>query len=325
MKLKIVVLFSLLVVNLRAQFPGPAGTIGTTAMHKDSSAFVAWATQCNIIRGYQDISNTSLGNANVGDSSKAIAKADGSIVSLGDGGSAVLTFSAPIQNATGFDFAVFENGFSDTFLELAFVEVSSDGVNFYRFPPTSNSQYTVQYDNSATIDATKLDNLAGKYRALYGTPFDLQELASISQLNINAITHVKIIDVVGSITVPYATYDKNSNMINDPWPTAFGSSGFDLDGVGVVNQSAVGINEFEKSNFVKIYPNPFNSKLKVQDSKFNEGKNILKIFDLLGNEIRNFELNTENTELDLSDLHSGVYFAHIEIKNSKSVTKLIKE
>ena len=36
---------------------------------------------------------------------------------VGDGGSAILTFDTPIANGPGFDFAVFENGFSDTFLE----------------------------------------------------------------------------------------------------------------------------------------------------------------------------------------------------------------
>jgi hypothetical protein len=115
-------------------------------------------------------------------------------------GSAILTFQNPISNGTGFDFAIFENSFNDVFLELAFVEVSSDGVNYIRFPATSNTQTTTQigpFDN--TGDATKLNNLSGKYRAQYGTPFDLQELTGNPLLNINAITHIKIIDVVGSI------------------------------------------------------------------------------------------------------------------------------
>ena len=62
-------------------------------------------------------------------------------VSLGDGGTVVLTFPQPIGDVPGPDFAVFENGFkafdNSFFLELAHVEVSSDGVNFYRFPSSS--------------------------------------------------------------------------------------------------------------------------------------------------------------------------------------------
>src|SRR5437868_4541796 len=141
MKTKLILLLSLFTCASFAQFPGPVGTIGTTAMYKDSSGFVAWGKMCNLTKGYQDVSNTSLGYANFGDSSYAIGKADGSIVSLGDGGIAVVTFTTPIKNGPGFDFAVFENSFDGAFLELAFVEVSSDGTTFFRFPATSNSQY----------------------------------------------------------------------------------------------------------------------------------------------------------------------------------------
>ncbi len=324
MKIKLIISFSFLTCALLAQFPGPVGASGTTAMYKDSSAFVAWGKMCNFTKGYQDISNTSLGYVNVGDSSKAIGKADGSIVSLGDGGVAIVTFTTPIKNGPGFDFAVFENGFNDTFLELAFIEVSSDGVNFYRFPATSNSQYTVQYGNAASIDATKLDNLAGKYRALYGTPFDLQDLTGIPQLNINAITHVKIIDVVGSINTTYATYDKNSNIVNDPWPTGFGSSGFDLDAVGVINQSAVGIFEYEKNNSVKIYPNPSKGDLRVECIDFSDDTEI-KILNMLGEELMKEILTNKFQSFDITQLNSGIYFISIETEKGKSITKLIKE
>ncbi|KXK45015.1 MAG: cell surface protein, partial [Bacteroidetes bacterium OLB10] len=91
-----------------AQFAPPAGISGTTAIHKDSSVFVSWATGCTVNRGWQDISNTSAGLATIGDSSNALGMADGlSVVSLGDGGSATLTFDNPVTNGPGWDFAVF--------------------------------------------------------------------------------------------------------------------------------------------------------------------------------------------------------------------------
>jgi hypothetical protein len=273
MRLFVFILFTVSLPAL-AQFPGPVGTSGTTAMHADSSAFVGWAAECHVIRGYQDLSDPSLGFANVGDSSMALGKAGtNGVVSLGDGGSATVTFSTPITNGPGFDFAVFENSFSDSFLELAFVEVSSDGINFFRFPAVSNLPVSPQYDNNANMDASKVDNLAGKYRALYGTPFDLQELSGISQLDITNITHMKIIDVVGSINPLYSTYDKNNNVINDPWPTPFPSSGFDLDAVGVIHQGGVGIREFTKSDAFLIYPNPGNDRFGVRSSEFGESSN----------------------------------------------------
>ena len=44
-----------------------------------------------------------------------------------------------------------------------------------------------------------------------------------------------VVDVVGSIDPAYATYDSQGHAINDPWPTAFASSGFDFDAVGVLH------------------------------------------------------------------------------------------
>jgi hypothetical protein len=324
MKTKLTIALSFFCFILFAQFPGPVGTIGTTAMYKDSSAFVAWGKLCVFTKGYQDVSNTSLGYVNVGDSSNAIGKADGSIVSLGDGGIAIITFTTPIKNGTGYDFAVFENSFNDTFLELAFVEVSSDGTNFFRFPPASNSQNTVQYDNSATMDATKLDNLAGKYRGLYGMPFDLQQLTGIPQLNVNAITHVKIIDVVGSINPTYGTYDKNNNIINDPWPTAFGSSGFDLDAVGVINEAAVGIDELKKNNFISVYPNPSTGILNIA-SEIPDDNSKIQITNSLGEILLNESIQTQRSTFNIQHFPQGIYFVRVESKKGIDIVKLIKE
>lgn len=308
-----------------AQFPGPVGDPGTTAMSGDSSAFVAWAKQCHVIRGPQDISNPSLGVTTVGDSSLVPGKADAGVVSLGDGGSAIVTFSAPITNGAGYDFAVFENAFNDSFLELGFVEVSSDGVNFFRFPAASNSPASPQYGNSAMMDASKLDNLAGKYRALYGTPFDLQQLSGNPQLNINAITHVKIIDVVGSIDPSYARYDKNNNVINDPWPTAFASGGFDLDAVGVIHQAATGIHEINDNSLYAVYPNPFEGILNIRCSDVDkEGICHVKITNTLAETVMESDLSAEFTTIDLSVCKAGIYFITIESRASCTIKKLIK-
>ena len=128
------------------------------AIYKDSSIFVSWATGCTVDRGFQNISDSFLGLASTGDSSLAIGKADGSgVVSLGDAGTAILSFQSPITNGVGYDFAVFENGFSfgvDSlfFLELAFVEVSSDGQHYFRFPSTSLTDTIIQIDNASGIN-----------------------------------------------------------------------------------------------------------------------------------------------------------------------------
>lgn len=87
-------------------------------------------------------------------------------------------------------------------------------------------------------------DLAGKYIAGYGTPFDLSELAGVSPyLNVNDVTEVRITDVVGSIDPLYGTRDSLGNLINDPFPTPFTSSGFDLNGIGVINTEPAAVPE----------------------------------------------------------------------------------
>lgn len=205
------------------------------------------------------------------------------------------------------------------FLELAFVEVSSDGVNFFRFPATSNTQITTQigpFDN--TGDATKINNLAGKYRAQYGTPFDLQELIGLVGLDINNITHIKIIDVVGSINPLFATYDINNNPINDPFPTGFASGGFDLDAVGVIHQQATGLHDLNNGVSLIVYPNPIshNQHLNI---KCSEKINEIIISNSAGvNLIKTNEIGLYNLEIS-----EGLYFLQIHTEKGIAKTKII--
>ena len=223
---------------LAGPYAPPAGEPNSTAIDMDDPNFVGWATGIGVQRGYVNISEPGWGYVSYGNDSDALGKANGDsygVISLGDGGTATLTFDYPITNRDGYDFAVFENAFNDTFLELAFVEVSSDGNNFFGFEAISLTQTDTQVGGFGSLDTTNLHNFAGKYRQGYGTPFDLEELADVnSLLDINCITHVRIIDVVGCIQDEYASYDSLGNKINDPWATPFSTGGFDLEAIGVL-------------------------------------------------------------------------------------------
>jgi hypothetical protein len=184
-----------------------------------------------------------LGRADAFDPVTGLPSSTGRVVSLGDGGTITLTFAVPIADGAGFDFAVFENAFNDTFLELAFVEVSSDGIAFSRFPTSSLTQVEFQIDQQdpqhSEIDPTDVDGFAGKHRAGWGTPFDLSLLAGTPGLDIQRVTHVRLVDVVGSLDPAFATRDSAGRIVNDPWRTAFPSGGFDLDAVGVLNAATI--------------------------------------------------------------------------------------
>lgn len=219
-------------------------------MAADSSAFRDWAVSCEVVRGLKNITQPDSGYASSGNAVYATGKADAPLtISLGDSGYATLQFSAPFYNGPGPDFAVFENGFGsgeESFLELAFVSVSSDGVHFFRFPAFSEHQSSTQMGTFENSDASLFHNLAGKYIAGYGVPFDLDDITDTSLLDKSSITHVRVLDVVGSIDSTYASFDSEGHIINDPWPTAFDQGGFDLDAVGIIHSTIpVHIQELE--------------------------------------------------------------------------------
>ena len=302
-------------------FCGAAGTEGSTAIAANSLAIVAWATGVELTRGPQNITNPDGPRAGFGGDTNAIGMAtmDNTMdaVSLGDGGSALVTFARPIRNGEGFDFAVYENAFGDGSLELAFVEVSTDGQRFVRFPATCLTQSETQLGNAGQSDPTNLNNLAGKYRIGFGTPFDLEELSDSTGINIDSIVYVRIVDVVGSIDPQYGTYDAFGHIINDPWPTPFESSGFDLTGVAVMHErtDVEGIDNVAAA-IKSVWPNPTSDYVNVGVSHAVEAV----LYDLSGRRVASFMLNEGSNRLDLRALRNGVYMLRAE----GSVSKIVK-
>ena len=244
MKAAILMLCAALMLPAHAGPYAPAaGLSGSTAIAADDPRFVAWATGYSAFApGPTDISDAGSPLVSFGVPADAFGPADAGadslpVVSLGDRGSITLTFARPIANRAGPDFAVFENSITDTFLELAHVEVSSDGAHFFRFPSVSLTQTATQVGSFGSLDPTNLSNLAGKYRRGFGTPFDLSELPGDLNLDVQNITQVRILDVGGSINPTFGSRDSLGNIINDPFTTPFETGGFDLDAIGVINEA----------------------------------------------------------------------------------------
>lgn len=322
---KILFILSLLPFAAAAQSFAPEyGQPGSTAIPKDSSCFIAWATNGTISRGYIDINDTTMefddsNRATFGSIENAFGPAEGDItsaVSLGDSGIVTLTFDQLITDGPGFDFAIFENGFVDHYMELGHVEVSSDGVHFFRFPSTSEIPTDVQLSNSSTSDCRYVNNLAGKYKRGFGTPFDLADLPVDALLNTEMITHIRIIDAIGAITGT-GTTDQNDTVINDPYPTPFSSCGFDLDAVGVIN---VFLNVEENELAVQLYPNPASDHFSLA----LPGTATVSVMNAMGQLVSTYE-HTDNSTFSFSqELDKGVYFVVAENASGKAVRQLIR-
>jgi hypothetical protein len=268
--------------------PGVNGYIDpNTWRHSDPAApqarlnpiFRGWAAE---VVAYAPSDQTWSGVWN--DPAKALGPVTGSnfdIVSLGEltqqeilqgvgPGYITLAFGDPngvIRNAPGYDLAVFENGMisqlttsmgslqGQLLAELAYVEVSSNGLDFARFPAVSlTPARTGAY---GTTDMSNIHNLAGKhpngYKTCTGTPFDLEELVNHpdvlgGKIDLDAIRYVRIVDVPGDgsflddavqhvepNTGPRWRHYAENHPIYDQWPT-WGSGGFDLEAVGVLHE-----------------------------------------------------------------------------------------
>lgn len=294
-----------------AQFPDKVGTPSCDAIDAHSTLIHNWAINCDIKRGSIHIADSFAELASFGNINNALGKADNQVISLGDGGIATVTFYKPIVDGPGADFAVFENSFEDYFLELAFVEVSSDGINFIRFPAISNTQDSIQIGAFDYIkDITGLHNLAGKYKTGYGTPFDLSELNSHPDLNIHAITHIRIIDIIGSLDDQYSSKDSRGKKINDPWPTPFETCGFDLDAIAVINQQEI--------QDLDIFPHPIQKGSEFSIKQLSQSGNAT-IYAYDGQLIFNGEIADFNT----STIDIGSYVLTTMINNQMYRTKFI--
>ncbi|PIE22304.1 MAG: hypothetical protein CSA62_12890 [Planctomycetota bacterium] len=199
-----------------------------------------------------------LGTGTFNDPSKALGAPKGAgassgsfdVVTLGVGGSLTLGFAAPIMDGPGADFIVFENGFYvgqtlRCFAEVFFVEVSSNGKDFARFPVSY-----VGPNASGPFAAF----LVGSWRGLGGTTpvlahsvlrpgidardaaraggdaFDLSDLkqhplVKAQKLNLHRITHLRLVDLVDG-----TVRDQANRLIRDP---SAGSA--DVDAVAVLN------------------------------------------------------------------------------------------
>jgi hypothetical protein len=201
-------------------YPPAAGQTGSDAIINTDPRFVEWAS------GYSNYVEGNPINATYATPTGCLGPASTSTTShlaeLGDGGQITLSFATPIiAGSSGPDFAVFGNALDSTYLKLAYVDVSEDGVHWYREPNYSLTPGTIAtFGNN--MDPTNISGLAGKYMVGYGVPFSLTA-AGLSEAN-----YVRLVDIVGD----GSNLDSAGNPIYDPYPN---SNGFNVSGVGVIN------------------------------------------------------------------------------------------
>lgn len=295
-------------------WPGPAETPGSDAISANDHRFKSWANKiASLSRGPVFLENPGMGHATAGLAEFALGKPDFQIISLGDGGAMTLQFPNAISNGPGPDFAVFENSFSDSFLELAKVLVSSNGIDFFEFPSFSETDTSAQIGAFDSLRAENIQGLAGKYRAGFGTPFDLETIENNSNLDKMNIQYVQVIDVVGSVKPGLSTRDSKGRPINEPYPTPFPSSGFDLDAIGVINQKTT--TEF----LVKTGPVIFSEN---QVKFFSQEDFSMRLIGVKGQSLGTHQFPAGESNFSFS-IPQGLYLIQIQSKSYFETLKIV--
>ena len=90
----------------------------------------------------------------------------------------------------------------------------------------------------------------------------------------------------------------------------------------VYNESSTSISQLKSVIVSDFYPNPVNE---IVYFTFNGNAAILKLIDILGNNVKEILLNQVGTqELDLSDMNKGIYFGNLIVNGEVvSIKKLI--
>jgi len=124
-------------------------------------------------------------------------------------------------------------------------------------------------------------------------------------------------DAAGTIVLPNstplvngATYYVSQTVAGCQSPT-----------LGVTVTLTLSTDDFETSRF-KYYPNPVKNSLTLSHDK---NISTVSVYNLLGQQVLNKSINTNQTALDMSGLPLGTYLVKVNIENATKTIKVVKQ
>jgi hypothetical protein len=214
--------------------------------------------------------------------------------------------------------------------DLEFIEIRNTGTTIVALTGVYLIKLGVSYQfpQNSTIAAGESLYLAGDaitFQNKYGMiPFDTfaRDLSNKSQ-------NLVLSDAFGNLI------DEVEYSDTAPWPEAADGDGFYLQLLDANSDNSLAINwvasssevlntnDFDNSkvNFI-VYPNPAKEKLMI-----NSEQTIQKIaiFNLLGQQIKTFQVNFKSGEINIRELSKGIYFLNLKLIDGGSIsTKIFK-
>ena len=92
--------------------------------------------------------------------------------------------------------------------------------------------------------------------------------------------------------------------------------------IAIIDNDWINVAETEDVN-VMIYPNPASDVVKV--TTVNGQQSTVRIYNILGMLVEEIEINSNETEINVSDYNPGIYFFNIQTENENVTKKIVVE
>ncbi|MBT8262856.1 MAG: T9SS type A sorting domain-containing protein [Bacteroidia bacterium] len=153
-----------------------------------------------------------------------------------------------------------------------------------------------------------------------------------------AVNSVELLDTNGdwkpSISIDLFPYDAGTdsgvdytspNLDTDPpepISSAQGVAPFSNEKMGTLTitlESVLG-NDDNSDSFLQVFPNPTDGIIRITESK---GIKSVEVFNVLGAKVLQQNINSNQVQMDISSLRSGLYMFRIESSDGTSVVKKV--
>ncbi len=215
--------------------------------------------------------------------------------------------------------------------DLEFIEIQNTGSTTINLTGVHLSKLGIayQFPKNETIMAGQsliLANNSVVFKARYG----MNAFDNFSRDLSNSSQNLTLSDAFGNV-IDQVTYTDET-----PWPETADGDGFYLKLTDVHSNNALASNWVATSDAslsvnginnsdvdFAIYPNPAKEKLRVTSKQIIQE---ILIFNPLGQEIKSYKVHLKSTEINLRELHKGIYFLKLKLLNGGIIsTRIIKK
>ncbi len=99
--------------------------------------------------------------------------------------------------------------------------------------------------------------------------------------------------------------------------------GYGIPNLMTALNTALSIDDFEKTGVISIYPNPAKAFVYVK-APLHDNKLTITFFNVLGKQVLQRSIHANNNQIDVSSLSKGIYIINVKTKNRSRSFKFIK-